>query len=203
MKLGFFGGSFNPPTYAHLNIARTVIENLKLDTFFFVPMGNSYNKIDLADEKFRYDMLNLMCKDEKNIKVEDIELNRKETTTTIQAFKMIEEKYNSKNNEIYYIMGADNFKKLPNWKDAEELAKGFKYIIINRDNINIEELINSNKLLNKYKENFTVICIEDKYKDISSTIVRNLAKDEHYDKIGEYTTKLVKEYIKENKIYKF
>ena len=37
-KLGFFGGSFNPPTYAHINLAKLSIEKFKLDTVDFVPV---------------------------------------------------------------------------------------------------------------------------------------------------------------------
>ena len=66
-RMGFFGGSFNPPTYAHINIAKASIEKLGLDKFFFVPVGNLYNKPDLIDEVYRYDMLKIACKNENNI----------------------------------------------------------------------------------------------------------------------------------------
>ena len=49
-KIGFFGGSFNPPTYAHLEVAKTALRQLNLDKVFFVPVGNLYNKPDLIDE---------------------------------------------------------------------------------------------------------------------------------------------------------
>ena len=111
-KIGFFGGSFNPPTYAHLEVAKTAIRQLNLDKVFFVPVGNLYNKPDLIDEKHRYNMLQLSCKDEENKDVENIELNQNRNLSTIDAFKLISSKY--KNVESYYIMGADNFKKLPN-----------------------------------------------------------------------------------------
>ena len=71
-RMGFFGGSFNPPTYAHINIAKASIEKLGLDKFFFVPVGNLYNKPDLIDEVYRYDMLKIACKNENNIFVEDM-----------------------------------------------------------------------------------------------------------------------------------
>ena len=105
-RYGFFGGSFNPPTYAHLEIAKKSLEFLNLDKVFFVPVGNNYKKPYLINEKYRYDMLNLMCEDEKKIEVEDIELNKENNISAIEAFKMISDKY--KNIEKYYIMGADN-----------------------------------------------------------------------------------------------
>ena len=53
-KLGFFGGSFNPPTYAHINVAKMSIEKFNLDAVYFVPVGNLYNKLSLIDENYRY-----------------------------------------------------------------------------------------------------------------------------------------------------
>ena len=71
-KLGFFGGSFNPPTYAHINVAKMSIEKFNLDAVYFVPVGNLYNKLSLIDENYRYKMLELICDDK--IMVENIEL---------------------------------------------------------------------------------------------------------------------------------
>ena len=83
-KLGFFGGSFNPPTYAHINVAKMSIEKFNLDAVYFVPVGNLYNKLSLIDENYRYKMLELICDDK--IMVENIELGRKQTLNTLQAF---------------------------------------------------------------------------------------------------------------------
>ena len=62
MKIGFFGGSFNPPTYAHLEIARMSIQEQNLDRVYFVPVGNSYKKPELIDENYRYEMLQIISK---------------------------------------------------------------------------------------------------------------------------------------------
>ena len=121
-KLGFFGGSVNPPTYAHINVAKMSIEKLNLDAVYFVPVGNLYNKLSLIDENYRYKMLELICDDK--IMVENIELGRKQTLNTLQAFELIEQKY--KSTENYYIMGADNFEKLHTWKNAKELIENLK-----------------------------------------------------------------------------
>ena len=95
-KLGFFGGSFNPPTYAHINVAKMSIEKFNLDAVYFVPVGNLYNKLSLIDENYRYKMLELICDDK--IMVENIELGRKQTLNTLQAFELIEQKYKSTEN---------------------------------------------------------------------------------------------------------
>lgn len=197
-KLGFFGGSFNPPTYAHINIAKMSIEKFNLDAVYFVPVGNLYNKPSLIDEKYRYKMLQLVCGDK--IKAENVELNRKETLDTLQAFNLIEEKYKNDETEIFYIMGADNFERLPNWKDSKKLVEDYQYIIFKRDGSNLEQCIEKNQILKKNRQNFKFLDLQQ-YADISSGIIRELIKKEDYEKCKEYTDAAIVQYIKENKLY--
>lgn len=195
-KLGFFGGSFNPPTHAHINIAKMSIEKFNLDAVYFVPVGNLYNKPSLIDENYRYKMLKLICDDK--IKVENIELGRKEPLNTLQAFELIEQKY--KNTENYYIMGADNFEKLPTWKNAKELIENYKYIIFERNGSNSKSLIDTQELLKQNRDNFNFLNVEQ-YSNVSSGIIRELIQNENYEECEKYTRPEIVQYIKENKLY--
>ena len=200
-RMGFFGGSFNPPTYAHINIAKASIEKLGLDKFFFVPVENLYNKPDLIDEVYRYDMLKIACKNENNIFVEDIELKKSRNLSAIEVFEMIENKYKKDNDiAIFFVMGADNFIKLPNWKNAKELITKYQYIIFERNNSNLRSQIEENELLNKNKFNFHILKLED-YSQISSGNIRTLIKNNDYEKCREFTKPEIIEYIKMNKLY--
>lgn len=200
-RMGFFGGSFNPPTYAHINIAKASIEKLGLDKFFFVPVGNLYNKPDLIDEVYRYDMLKIACKNENNIFVEDIELKKSRNLSALEVFEMIENKYKRDNDiAIFFVMGADNFIKLPNWKNAKELITKYQYIIFERNNSNLRNQIEENELLNKNKFNFHILKLED-YSQISSGNIRTLIKNNDYEKCKEFTKPEIIEYIKMNKLY--
>ncbi len=62
MKIGFFGGCFNPPTNAHVNLAKKVLDECNLNRVVFVPVGDFYGKKELAPEKHRYNMLKIACK---------------------------------------------------------------------------------------------------------------------------------------------
>ena len=195
-KLGFFGGSFNPPTYAHINVAKMSIEKFNLDAVYFVPVGNLYNKPSLIDENYRYKMLELICDDK--IKVESIELGRKEPLNTLQAFELIEQKY--KNTENYYIMGADNFEKLPTWKNAKELIENYKYIIFERNGSNSKSMIDTHGLLKQNRDNFKFLSVEQ-YSNVSSGIIRKFIQNQNYEECEKYTRPEIVEYIKENKLY--
>lgn len=200
IKIGFFGGSFNPPTYAHINIAKTAIEKIKLDKFYFVPVGNLYNKPDLIDEKHRYEMLKIACNKEKNIYVEDIELNQSKNLSTIKAFNLIKEKYKH-GVEIFYVMGADNFAKLPEWENAKDLIEKNKYIIFERNGYTIKNCFYANELLKNNKKNFKILTL-DNYNNISSGIIRELIKTQQYEKCEKFTKPEIIKYIRKYELYK-
>ena len=183
-KLGFFGGSFNPPTYAHINVAKMSIEKFNLDAVY------------LIDENYRYKMLELICDDK--IMVENIELGRKQTLNTLQAFELIEQKY--KSTENYYIMGADNFEKLPTWKNAKELIENFKYIIFERNGSDSKSLLGTQEILKQNKNNFEFLD-EKKYSNVSSGIIRELIQNGDYKECEKYTKPEIVQYIEENNLY--
>ena len=53
-KYGFFGGSFNPVTKAHVDLALEIVKMFNMDKVIFVPVGDNYNKKGLINEKHRY-----------------------------------------------------------------------------------------------------------------------------------------------------
>ena len=74
MKIGIFGGSFNPPHKMHKNIALNLIKNKYLDKVIYVPTGNKYNKKDLIDAMDRYNMLKIMIEGYKNLELSNYEI---------------------------------------------------------------------------------------------------------------------------------
>lgn len=66
MKIGIFGGCFNPPHKMHIEIASKLIKQGMLDKVVFVPTGNNYAKAELVDIEQRVAMLNLLI-DKENM----------------------------------------------------------------------------------------------------------------------------------------
>lgn len=198
-KYAFFGGSFNPPTIAHKRCAEKILQELKLDKLFFVPVGDGYKKAGLINEKYRYEMLKLICKENEKLDVCDIELNKDINFKAIDVFRLIKNKY--KEDVIYFIMGADNFKNILNWKDWEELISNYSFILLNRNNINLEKLIYENEILNKYRNNFHYMN-NMKEIEISSTFIRDKIKVCEKELIKDMLDINVLQYIEINKLYK-
>lgn len=197
-KYGFFGGSFNPVTNAHLNLANLIVEKYNLDKVVFVPMGDKYNKQDLISEKDRYEMLKLATNSKEKLEVSDIELNLPYALTMLQAFKRIEEKYSDV--KPYFIIGADNLNKLISLPDFEILAKNYEYIVIKRNDIRIKDKISENPVLRRFKDHFNIL-EENPYEQISSSKVRKLINNEKLTS-NDMIPSEVYEYIVNKNIYK-
>lgn len=187
-KIGLWGGSFNPVSNIHINLATNLILDLNLDKIFFVPVGNYYPKENLEKAYHRYNMLKLATQNIDKLEVEDIEINSKTKLYAKDAFSMLSKKYS--NLDIYFIMGSDNFLKMPNWKNYEELIDNYKFIIINRKNYEISEIFKQNIIY------YTPKVLET----VDSTKIRELI--EKKKNIEEYIDKNVYKYIQKNRLYK-
>lgn len=183
MRIGVFGGSFNPPHLMHLNIAKDLLRLKYLDKVIFVPTGNKYSKDDLIDIKYRIEMLKIMTISYDDMIVSDYE-NQDRVVYTYETLDYFKKKYLG--SEIYFILGADNLKQISNWKNSEYILSNYKLIVINRGDDKIE-----------VKDNVVVTDILNN--DISSTFIRNNIDND--DIIKKYLDKNVLEYIRKEKLY--
>jgi nicotinate-nucleotide adenylyltransferase len=160
-----YGGSFNPPTQAHYEIAKYIIANFPNDEFFFLPTNNFYEKDNLKDFQYRVDMLTLVCKrlgPKAKISTFELELDQYlGTDYTLRHF-----------HNPCFAMGADNLLAIEKWINYPNVIIDHKFIIFPRNNINLEKLFTDNKILKKYKNNFMIF---DKFEELyeSSTEYRN------------------------------
>lgn len=181
LRIGIFGGCFNPPHNMHKFIGLDLIKNNYLDKVIYVPTGNKYNKKDLIDVKYRIDMLNLMCMDNNNLEVSDFEL-KSDLVYTYQTLDYFQKLY--KKDEIYFICGSDNLKEFKTWKNYKYILNNYKLLVIIRNN---DELI-------KLPKDDNIIITNIKPHRLSSTSLRTNLEESKLDK-------KVYQYIKDNKLY--
>lgn len=192
MKIGIFGGSFNPPHKMHESIANQLIERKIIDKVIFVPTSNYYPKAGLISDEQRFEMLKLLVQDKKEYDVSDYEFGR--LTYTYQTLEYFQNEYI--NDEIYFICGSDNLEQLDTWKEYKKILNNYKIVVIPREN-------DMDKILNKYQEyknNIIVADLDNNY--LSSTLVRNYLKEEKYQEVKEYINDKVLDYIIRNNLYK-
>ena len=192
MRLGIFGGSFNPPHKMHKNIALKLIDNKYLDKVIYVPTGDKYEKDSLVGAQDRYNMVELMIKDNPNLLVSDYEL-KNVLTYTFETLDYFKNKYPKE--DIYFICGTDNLKQIETWKNYEYILGNYKLLVIKRNGDYIEELLNK---YNHYKKNIIISNIEEN--NLSSTLIRTHLKDDIID--SSLINKKVLKYIRDNNLYK-
>ena len=194
-RIGYYGGSFNPPTKAHIGLAKKAINECNLYEVIFVPVGDSYEKQGIIKGIHRYNMLELACKGENNRKVSDIEIKSNKDYKAIDIFEILQNEH--KEDENFFLMGTDNLKNILFWKEAERLVSNFNYIIFDRNIDNAKNIIEDNELLSKNKRRFKIIS-NKKFNECSSTDIREELKKGNKPKNLDDR---VYEYIKENNIY--
>ncbi|MCK4551893.1 MAG: nicotinate (nicotinamide) nucleotide adenylyltransferase [Tenericutes bacterium] len=184
-----FGGAFNPPTIAHREIFYHIKKSLKFETFIYLPVSNSYTKSSLISNFHRLNMLNLMVEDMEDAIVSEQELNDTDFLGTYKSLLRIQELFND---EVAFVIGADNLRNIHNWKFAKSLLTEFKFIVINRNKIDVSKYIKNDKILSRYIDNFYVT---PKFNmNVSSTIFRETLD-------SNYVTNKVFEYIMLHDLY--
>ncbi len=194
MKIGIFGGSYNPPHKMHLNIALELLNKKYVDKIIFIPTGSKYKyKTNLVSDEKRLEMLRIMIKNDKRFEISDYEL-KDEVVYTCETLAHFKETY--PNDEIFFICGADNLSYMDEWKNGLEILNNYKILVIDRKTNDLESILNK---FNEYRKNIIVAPIEAR--DVSSTEIRLLVKNKKYEELEKYLDKDITQYIKENKLY--
>ena len=193
MKIGIYGGSFNPPHKMHLKMATSLIENGYLDKVIFVPTGTKYPKIELASNLDRFQMLELMLEKHPDLDVSDYEL-KQDLVYTYQTLNYFQKKY--PNDEIYFILGSDLLKGFMNWKNYSYILNHFKILVTLR-NYDTKEELEELALPNKNNLLYTNIELEP----LSSTEVRENIRQGNLEFLEEALDDSVLKYIQKRKLY--
>jgi len=133
MRIGLFGGTFNPVHVGHLRAALEVKEGFKLDEVILIPASMPPHKTpaEVADAADRLHMLDLALEETSDLKISDVELKRSGpsyTIDTVEHFRLTL----PDQTRIYLIMGMDAFLEIDTWKSYDELLLQIPLIIINR-----------------------------------------------------------------------
>ena len=132
MKIGLFGGSFDPVHLGHLLVARAAVEELALDRLFFIPTAQSPFKPQnhAAPASNRLQWLRLALAGKANCEVDDQEIRRDGVSYTIETLRDYVKRF--PNAQFFYLIGADNVAKLNEWREAAELATLAEFVAIPR-----------------------------------------------------------------------
>lgn len=132
MKLGLYGGSFDPVHCGHLLAAQAACEELELSRLFFIPAAQSPFKPEsnLAPAALRLRMLRLGLAGQSHYEIDEQEITRGGVSYTINTIRDYTRRFPQA--DLFYLIGADHLPQLPKWRETEELAKRVEFAVIPR-----------------------------------------------------------------------
>ena len=132
MRIGLYGGSFDPVHLGHLLVAEAACEEMALDRIVFIPAARSPFKPGSAPaaDALRLRWLRIALAGRPDFDVDDLELRRGGTSYTIDTIREYAGRYPAA--ELCWLIGADHVPTLNLWREAEVLARSVEFIMIPR-----------------------------------------------------------------------
>ncbi len=136
MRIGLFGGAFNPVHNGHMAVARAAIKSAKLDLLIFIPTGNAPHKKETAvSREDRYNMLIEATSNEEKMTVSDYEIKREEvnySADTVDYFKSVYPE-----DELFFIVGDDSYNQLDSWYQPNRILENSTLLVFPREGANV------------------------------------------------------------------
>lgn len=140
MRIGIFGGAFNPVHNGHLNLAETFFEDLRLDKLLLIPTAKPPHKSDegLLSGEDRVNMLRLALEN-KPYEISTIEFECKDKSYTYNTLLELKKLY--PDSEFFLIIGADQFIHFDKWYRYSDILDMVTLCTSARENEEEKQLI--------------------------------------------------------------
>lgn len=132
MRIGIFGGSFDPIHLGHLISAEQAREQVRLEQVWFVPAARPPHKQtrDLTPFALRVEMLEMAVAGHTDFRVSEIEKERPGPSYTVETLRRLHETHPG--NEWFLLMGSDSLRDFPSWREPEQIAALATLVVIGR-----------------------------------------------------------------------
>ena len=192
MRIGIYGGSFNPIHRGHTELAASIVRQGLVDELWLLvsplnPLKQGETS-DIAEYEHRLSMARLATEDIEGVKVSDFEKNLPLPSYTITTLGELHKAYPE--HEFVLVIGADNWERFPRWYHAQDIIRSYSILIYRRPGCEIDE-----KALPP-----SVQVVDTPLYDISSTEIRD-AISEGRD-MSRWLDEKVLTYIGEHGLYR-
>lgn len=132
MRLGIYGGTFDPVHYGHLILAECCREQLSLDQVWFLPAATPPHKQadELTPGERRAEMIELAIGGQPAFSVCRYEIERGGVSYTVETLGHFRREHAAA--ELFFLMGADSLRDLPNWKNPVEICRLATPVVVDR-----------------------------------------------------------------------
>ena len=200
MKLGVFGGSFDPVHYGHLILAETCREECGLDEVWFLPAATPPHKQDreITAAELRKDMLQLAIGGHNQLRVSSLEIDRGGISYTVDTLRLIKEE--RPDAELFLLIGADTLCDLPNWHKPADVCELATPIVVRRHGSPEPDLAVLSALVSQQRlEAIRQHQLQTPTIELSSTDLRLRARDGR--SLRYRTPRAVEQFILANRLY--
>ncbi|MBP7632682.1 nicotinate (nicotinamide) nucleotide adenylyltransferase [Candidatus Ozemobacteraceae bacterium] len=138
MKIGLFGGSFNPVHRHHVRIAEAARDACGLDEVWFIPVHQPVHKDrhDLLSYDARRSLVETAIRDLPGLRICDVERDLGGLSYTIRTVRALRDRHPA--NDFMLVIGADSLFDLPGWMSAEELVREIGFAVVVRPGIDAD-----------------------------------------------------------------
>lgn len=168
MRIGIYGGSFNPIHKGHTELAASIVQQGLVDELWLLvsplnPLKQGETS-DIAEYEHRLSMARLATEDIEGVKVSDFEKNLPLPSYTITTLGELHKAYPE--HEFVLVIGADNWERFPRWYHAQEIIDTYSILIYRRPGCEMDETLLP----------LSVQVVDTPLYDISSTEIRESVK---------------------------
>lgn len=193
MRLGIFGGTFDPPHNGHLRLAQFVFEKKSLDKLIFVtafitPYSDKTSSVSFEN---RFRMTQLMVENSADFEASDVEEVRGGDSFTIDTVRQFKELYSLEADQLFLIIGADSLLRFDEWKTPEAILNECSVCVLDRAEVKQEKM---DKLFIDSAEFLDNELMAESSSDIRNRIRENKGVD-------EFLHSKVINYIYDKKLY--
>ncbi len=193
MRIGIFGGSFDPVHIEHVRLVECAVEELQLDKLFVMPAfvpPHKKGKV-LASEQDRLSACRVAFAHLPKVEVSGYEIHKRGTSYTFETCRYFKEKYDPC--ELYFLVGTDMLRDFPSWKNPEDILLTATLAVCARAEEQGWEERERTEFVKRFGIDFVTVSYQGK--NVSSTLVRTLlaAGEDVTAYVGEGVAKLLNE----------
>jgi len=197
IKIGLFGGTFDPVHNGHLAVAETVRTKLDLQKVLFIPAGQPWLKgaREITPAEHRLKMVELAIAGKPYFDISAMEIERPGATYTVDTLTELLKSMGDV--EIYIIIGSDSLEAFPRWKEPARLLKLGYLVTVPRPGYNLPDLTAMYRQMPGLKER--LIILDEPEIDVSASDIRRRVKEKL--SFEDLVPAKVAAYIKKHKLY--
>jgi nicotinate-nucleotide adenylyltransferase len=191
VRLGIFGGSFDPPHVGHLLAASDAFEALHLDRLIFVPTSVQPLKAGLARAAApqRLAMVKLLAGSDERFEVDAVEISRAGLSYTVDTLDTFAKRFPAA--ERFFLVGEDAMTAFSDWKEPDRILKLARLAVLRRPNTTTDDRANLPE---------GTIVLPTRLVDVSSTEIRQRVRDGR--SIRGYVPESVAAFIEAERLYR-